>query len=151
MHTIKGSPWIAYFIVYIGGFAGLMYLMRVPSIDSPWLYLPFAFPVTLVALAVLLASAEADSEADNRQLPITPLIRADSVGRPTWSWTTYVALTLIAPFNLWLYPAGMGAPRLRLFFEIWWLAVTAFTALILPRLLRTTRVQAPAGSRQLRQ
>jgi hypothetical protein len=53
-----------------------------------------------------------------------------------------VALTMITPFYTWVYPGDVGIPRLRLAFEIWWLAFAAFTGLLLPRLLKRSGLES---------
>jgi hypothetical protein len=137
MRTIKWSPWIAYFVVYVGGFAGLMYLARTSSAGSPALYLPFAFPVVLLAIAALAERAEPVSQVVEEE-STSILGRGLVFRRYPMQWTTVVGFTLITPFYTWVYPRDVGE-RLRVTFDIWWLAFAAFTFFLLPRLLRTTQ------------
>ena len=101
-------------------------------------HLPFAFPVLLLAIAALAERAEPVSQSVIEEASTSILGRGVVFRRYPMRWTTVVALTLFNPFYTWVYPRNVG-DRLHVTFEIWWLAFTAFTFFLLPRLLRTTQ------------
>jgi hypothetical protein len=140
MSPIKASPWMAYFVVYVAGFAGLMYLTRVASDGSPVLILPFVFPVVLIVIAALAARAAAGSESGSKDESPSRLGRSVTFRREPMRWTTAVALMLFAPFYLYVYPTNVGTSQFRLVFTLWWLFLAGFTGFLLPRLLKLTRV-----------
>jgi hypothetical protein len=135
-----GSQWsIAYFVVYFGGIAGLAYMTRAFTVEPPALFLPFALPVILVAIAALVARAEAGSESDGPQESTSMVGRTFlTIRREPRRATTVLAFTLITPFSAWVYPRDAGGSRVRVMFQFWWLVLAAFTGLVLPRLLRMT-------------
>jgi hypothetical protein len=142
MTTIKGSTlWIAYAVVYAVGFVVLMYLTRTSPRGWAALSLPFAFPVILVAIGALASRTDADAES-GRKSGSTSLVGGGVAGirREPMRWTTGVAWTMMNPFFVWVYPADTGISSIRLVFVGWWLACAAFTGLLLPRLMKVTRL-----------
>jgi hypothetical protein len=137
MSTINATKgWIAYFVVYAGGFAGVMYLTR--TYQGSWVasVLPFAFPIVLVILGAWAARGEARARPRREPEPTSLLgRRVPRIGGEPMRWTTAVALAMTPQFYIWVFPDDAVNSIIRLSFMLWWLACIGFTALILPRLL----------------
>lgn len=132
--------WIAYAAVYAGGFVGVMSLTRTSSYGWAALSLPFAFPVALVGAGLLAAQHGAKVESRREPGERSPLGgHAAVIRREPMRWTTAVAWTMMTPFFAWIFPRDTP-PFLRLIFVGWWLACTAFTGFLLPRLMKVTRL-----------
>jgi hypothetical protein len=137
--TVKSSTlWVAYFVVYVAGLAGLMYLLRRPHIGWFAYWLPFAFPVMLCAiggLAVHYQSAEPQQEMEDESIVGRPIVRIrPEPPRPTFPITMTMLLT---PWFTQIFPDYTGIPRIRLVFVLWWVACALFVVFVLPRLTRS--------------
>jgi len=137
MSSNKSSfAWIAYALVYVIGCAALMYLSRTSRPDWPALWWAFLFPVVLAGMAVLVVRAEA-SEPPRETSGSLSILGGGGGGirRVPIRPTTLVALTMLGTPLVWIFPAVIGSSLIDFVFLGWWLACTAFVALLLPILV----------------
>ncbi len=142
--TVSGSSlWVGYAVVYAVGFGGLMYITRTFPLSWVTVLLPFVFPVTLVTIGAVASRISRKTEANLLKSGTASLMCGGLAGirRQPMRWTTGVAWTMMNPFFTWIFPANTGIPLLRLIFVAWWLACAAFTGILLPRLIKVSRLE----------
>ena len=145
MWRFFGAPksktvWRVYFGVWAVGFLVLQYLTRTPPYGWPTLLLPFVFPVILVAIGALAAQAE-DHAPPRPEAPSLSLL-GRSVGeivREPPRPSSLVAWSIVTTFSTWIFPADIRIPGIHQFVLVWWAACAAFSWLVLPGLLASSR------------
>jgi len=147
---IKSSAlWMAYWAVQIVGVAGLSYALRRPHVGWAMLWLPFALPLVLVAIAAIAAHVVPDARGESRrELSLTgkEVVKFSPVPpRPT----TLMAWGMIHPFYTRMFPDYVGVPNIRGVFLLLWWGCALFIGLAIPRLVRNGTPEGAAPGREL--
>jgi hypothetical protein len=145
----SSTLWIAYFTVQIVGIAGTTYALRRPHVGWAMLWLPFALPLLLVAIAAMAAQLVAPPAGEpRRELTLN--------GREVMKFpavpprvTTLMAWGMIHPFYSDIFPAYVGVPHIRNVFMLLWWGCALFIGLAVPRLVRNASPRGSAQGRQL--
>lgn len=128
----SSAAWTAYFILYLAGFAALMYVTRSLPLTGAFVWLPFFLPATL--LAILSVGAHAEEQEPLREQLHRPLL-GKAFGRIAPPLRTYplAAISMVNPLTTWMYPATASS-QLRAVFDAWWLACALMAWIVIPRI-----------------
>lgn len=135
--------WVAYLATYGVGLSLLADVIRKRPDNAVSIALVFAFPLLLLALGTTVARRSERDALDSDEHPTLSHSQATirRLGPREVSTTSVIALTIASPLVLWILPSTVAVPGLRVAYVTWCLACAGFSALLLPRILRSSTVE----------
>ena len=130
--TKSATLWTAYYAVCFAGFASLLNLARAPApAGARWA--PFAWPLILVAIAVMADRAEAHEPPPPPLGPVSVVTGLPTLPRYRPRTISAVGLTTITPLTRWVFPENTP-PVFHASLILLMLGCAAFMTYVIPKL-----------------